>query len=682
MTGSETATTVALRARGLSRVALAVAGLVVVSTLVRFAVAQAFTVPWIAPDEMVYGMVGEALWSDGTLSLRGLPAPYYSLLTPALVGAPLALFSDLADGIRWAQLLQALAMSLVAVPVYVWARRLGPARWALAAAAIVLAAPLLHYSGFLMTEPLTLVMVTVALLMLARALEEPSYWRYGVFVAWTTGAAAVRLQALVLLPAFVLAAALDATAARDRTRLRPLIGLGAVAVVAVAIVVGIVAATGGLSLRGILGAYTPVGESPPASAGAVSEIAWHAFDVALIGLGVPVLAIAALTARAFSRRDADPRLRAFVCTALGYTALLVVQVGLFSAAFVGHVAERYLVTVLPLLAIGLSAWIARGAPREPVTVLPALGVLLVLAATVPIAELVAPGTLVNTLTPAPLAALGSGAAPRLALVGTMLAAGALVLLLPRGQVWIAAAAVGVGLTLISVDTARRIDDASAHEERATIGSDPPAWLDEAGLDGATMLVTGDRTWTAAARTLFWNRAVDAVVRVSPAALPFPPDTPAVTLAGDGTLTTADGSQLSLPLVVAPETFVVAGDKVAERPAGDSETPGLVAWRPREPVRAELWKQGFLPNGDFTGTAQVTVFACRPGTLDVTILGKTGDPVRALVDGIGVATLETPAGESAIHRIPAPPYANGTRPCVFTLETEGYAGSTAIVFAPA
>ena len=40
-------------------------------------------------------------------------------------------------------------------------------------------------------------------------------WRYGVFVAWATAAAAVRLQALVLLPAFLLAALVDALAARD-----------------------------------------------------------------------------------------------------------------------------------------------------------------------------------------------------------------------------------------------------------------------------------------------------------------------------------------------------------------------------------------------------------------------------------------------------------------------------------
>src|SRR6188472_851167 len=283
--GSETATFRVPRARRISRAALVVAGLVVASTLLRLAVAQAFTTPWIAPDEMVYGMLGEGLWSHGTLTLRSFQAPYYSLLTPALIGAPLRL-SSLADGIQSARLLQCLAMSLVAVPTYVWTRRLATPRWSVAAAAITLAAPALHYAGFLMTEPLTLVVVTVALLMLARALEEPTSWRYGVFVAWTTAAAAVRLQALVLLPAFLVAALIDALAARDRARLRPLLWFGAFAAFA-AIVVGIaiVATSGELSSRRLLGAYTPVGEAGVVAGGRLQEVLWHAFAIAVLGLG-------------------------------------------------------------------------------------------------------------------------------------------------------------------------------------------------------------------------------------------------------------------------------------------------------------------------------------------------------------------------------------------------------------
>jgi 4-amino-4-deoxy-L-arabinose transferase-like glycosyltransferase len=680
VTGSETATAVAPRVRHVSRSALAVAGLVVASTLVRFGVAQAFTTPWIAPDEMVYGMIGESLWSHGTLSLRGFDAPYYSLLTPALVGAPLTVLG-LADGIEWARLLQALAMSLVAAPTYVWARRVSSDGWALAAAALTLTAPALHYAGFLMTEPLTLVTVTVALFMLARALEEPSAWRYGVFVAWTTVAAAVRLQALVLLPAFLVAAALDALAARDGRRLRPVVGLGA-ALVAVAVLVALaVIATGGeLSMRSVLGAYTPLGEGAPVDAHGAPQVLWHTFAVAALGLFVPVLALAALAGRVFSLRERDAAIRAFVATTVGYGALLVVQVGLFSSVYVGHVAERYLVTLLPLLAIALCAWVARGAPRELAVVLPVWAALLVLAAVIPIDQLVGPGVIVNTLTPAPLAALSVDWA-RVALVTCVLGAGALAVLLPRRLAWVGVVVVAVGLALVSADTARRIADASEQEQRVTLGSASPSWLDEASVGEATMLVTGDRIWTSIARAVFWNRSVHEVLRVAPAAAPFPPETASVELGDDGVVRSADGAALERALVVAPETLVLAGEALVARPAGDAEVPGLVAWRPEEPVRVVLRRDGFMPNGDFTGSARITVYGCRPGALEVTVLGKTGAPVRAFVDGIPVATLETPAGASQIHRIPAPPYADGTHACGFELQTDGLAGSTTIIFKP-
>ena len=34
------------------------------------------------------------------------------------------------------------------------------------------------------------------------------------------------------------------------------------------------------------------------------------------------------------------------------------------------------------------------------------------------------------------------------------------------------------------------------------------------------------------------------------------------------------------------------------------------------------------------------------------------------------------GQAVTHHIAAPPYADGSRPCVFELENPGYAGSTA------
>jgi hypothetical protein len=681
VTGSETVTAATAGARRVPRPVLALAALVLVSTAVRFAVAQTFTTPWIAPDEIVYGMLGEGLWSRGTLTLRELPTPYYSLLTPALIGGPLAVLDRLQDGIQWARLLQALAMSLVAVPTYLWARRIVSTRWSLGAAALVLMAPALHYTGFLMTEPLTLTVVTTSLYALARAIETPSLWRYGVFVAWATAAAAVRLQALVLLPAFLVAALVDALAARDPARLRPVLRFTVIAGSVTIIVCGLLILAGGdLSTRRLLGAYTPVGDATGASADRLAAIAWHALDVAILGLGVAALTTAAVVWVALAGRDRSPALRAFVSVTVAYIGLLVVQVGLFSAVFVGSVAERYLLTALPLVVVGLCIWCARGAPRAPAFVVAVWAASVLGALLVPIPQIASSGTLPNTLTPAALGALSNDYA-RLALVAAALAAGVLVLFLPRRVVWVAPVLVAAGLVLTSTDAARRIADASAHEQRVTIGSEAPTWLDDAGITHATLLVTGDRSWPATARTVFWNRAIDEVVRVVGAVSSFPPVAATVEIDPRGVIRRADGEPLERDVLVTPSTVTLRGEKLAERAAGDSETYGLVAWRPDGPTRVALRTAGFLPNGDFTGTATIAVYGCVPGTLDVTVLGKTGDPVEARVDGIPVAQLETPNEEAVTHRIPAPTDADGSRACVFELDNPGYAGTTTIVFTP-
>jgi hypothetical protein len=215
-----------------------------------------------------------------------------------------------------------------------------------------------------------------------------------------------------------------------------------------------------------------------------------------------------------------------------------------------------------------------------------------------------------------------------------------------------------------------------------MGSDASTWLDDAGFEGVTLLDTGNRLWTSTARTVFWNHAIGEVLRVPPATPPFPPVTASVEIGDDGVLRTSSGDALQRRVVVAPSTVRLAGEKLAEHPARDSVTYGLTAWRPDVPVRVVQKVDGFLPNGDFGGTARITVFACGQGTLYVTVIGKTGDPIRAYVDGFEIDPLETPAEQAVTHEILAPPYANGTAPCHFDLANEGYAGTTTIDFRPA
>ena len=149
------------------------AALVAVSTIVRAVAGLRVPTPWIAADEMTYAELGRSLWESGHLDILGQDAAFYSLLHPALIGLPLALF-DTAVGYDIARVLQALVMSLAAVPVFAWGRRLMSERWALAAAALTLCLPGLAYSGLLMSETVFYPLVALAAWLAARALTEPT----------------------------------------------------------------------------------------------------------------------------------------------------------------------------------------------------------------------------------------------------------------------------------------------------------------------------------------------------------------------------------------------------------------------------------------------------------------------------------------------------------------------------
>ncbi len=85
---------------------------------------------------MVYGLLGRGLYEHGSLTILGGSTPFYSLLTPVLVGLAARAPSGLRTGYDLVRGLQALAMSLAAVPVYLWARSLVSRRSALVAAAL------------------------------------------------------------------------------------------------------------------------------------------------------------------------------------------------------------------------------------------------------------------------------------------------------------------------------------------------------------------------------------------------------------------------------------------------------------------------------------------------------------------------------------------------------------------
>jgi hypothetical protein len=654
--------------------ALAVGAVVLVSAAFRFGVALAFDVPWITPDEMIYGLVGESLWETGQLSVRDLSTPYYSLLTPALVGPPLTL-DDRETGLAVAQALQALAMSLVAVPVYVWGRRLVGPGWALAAAVLAVLPPALWYGGLLMTEALFYPAVTVALLALARMLESPTLERQGLFLLAVSLAAAVRLQALLLLPAFLLAAGLYAWFGRSTTILRRLVPtLGGVGLATLVMAVLSLAARGD-----VLGAYGEVATGASSSTGLIPQLGWHAATLVVTTLALPLLATATLVVVAALDGERDPRVRAFLAATTAYVALLVGQVSLFAVDHLDHVSERYLLTAVPPLLLGLAVWIVRGAPRPAFVAAPlaVLGVLLVV--TVPPSRVGMTTSAHDTLTVLPLAQLLAppGNELRALLVACALAPAVAFLLLPRRLLTPAAAAIGAAFLAISLAAATEIDGLSKLERRHDFGSAEPTWVDDAGAGSTLLFDTGELPSTAISRLVFWNRSIRRLVRLEDVPEQALPQVP-VSIRRDGALTDPAGAEVSAPWAVVPAGIALGGERVTLSPPTEI-APGSGLWRVTEPLRLVSRAIGFTPIGDFQ-KATVVVYRCGPGALEVTLLGKDGAPIVVRVNGFPYETFEVPRlGSRSVAITPVGVIAGA--PCVFELESQGLVGSTRVEWVP-
>ena len=56
--------------------------------------------------------------------------------------------------------------------------------------------------------------------------------------------------------------------------------------------------------------------------------------------------------------------------------------------------------------------------------------------------------------------------------------------------------------------------------------------------------------------------------------------------------------------------------------------------------------------------RVLVYACGPGRLELTLIGKDGTPVEIAIEGAPTRRIEVPAGSVWTGSVPAPSYADG------------------------
>ncbi len=612
--------------------------LVLVAAALRAWASRGVPTPWIMPDEPIYGLLGQGLYRDGNLTILGGPTPYYSAIVPAVVGAPLSL-GDLALGYSLLKALQAVLMSLAAVPVYLWGRSLMSRQWALVAAALTLALPGLAYSGLVMTEVVFYPVFVLAMWAAAGALAVPTPARQALFVGVLCLALATRLQAVVLVPVFLTALGLEAALGRSRPLLRrhlpALVGI---------VLLGALWAAWRLAESGsLLAGYRDAGGSYAAGP-AARFVGYHAGDLALLTGVFPSCALLVLLWSAVRDREADPRVRAYLAVAVAGAVWLVLEVGVFASRELGLLAERNLIAAAPLLFLGFALWLDRGGPGGRLVRGVAAAIVAAAVVLLPLGKLVVPDALPHAFTLIPLShlrAVTSAGTMRLVVAFAVVAAAALFALVPRRALAVLPALLLVALAAGSVSAGREVTAQARDQQQRLLGSER-RWVDAAADGPVAYVYDGQAYWNAVWENAFWNRRIEWVYDLPGTAVPGPLPQALLEVAPDGELRPG-GAASPARYAVAPLQYAFRGERIADAPQFGTDRQGLGLWRLEQPLRLSTVTSGLFENGDVDREATLTAYGCDAGTFDAVLLVKEPQTVRVFLDGRLVArqAFETP-----------------------------------------
>ena len=647
------------------------AALVALSTAFRAWAALTVPTPWIAPDELIYGMLGRALWQTGHLDLLGHPISFFSFVYPALAGLPLSL-GDRQLGYDLLKVLQAIVMSLTAVPVYLWGRELTSRGWALLAAALALAPPGLAYSGLIMTEVAFYPAFVVAAWAIARAVAVPTTRRQALALGAIALVFFVRLQALVLVPAYLSAVLAEAAFSRSpRRALRHLPAAAGIVLLAV-LWTGWQLRHGGPVAK-VLGGYRAAGETSYDIGAAARFVLYHFGDVVLISGVVPFCALLLLAWQAVARGEENANVRAFVATTLALTAWVVVEVGIFASRNVGHLAERNIFPLIPLLALALAVWLQRGAVRPLPAGVFAAAIAVLLLVAVPFEQFTTLAAIPSAFTQIPLLDVTAHVnldvvVPLAALV--LLAACAFA---PRRML-----AVGVPVLLLalgitaSVSASRFVAGESRYVERLALDGNKQ-WIH---VDGSVAyLFAGYLSWEDVWQNAFWNPSVHPVYDLLNAQVPGGVPQTTVGPFEDGRLVFADGSGVAAKYVLAESSIALAGEQLAAN-------AGLVLWRLDPPFRLQRWLIGVGLDGSVPdGHVELRVYACSGGELKGTIAATQTRIVQVRRNDSSYQVFAVHPGVAQAFDVPVSlPGPAGQRRCTITLKGDGPFVVTGLSFA--
>ena len=657
----------AVRARALAIPARYWLGAIVLASIaIRVGLGHGVVAPWIMVDELVYSDLARSVAANGQFLVRGVPSHGYGFVYPLLIAPAWRLFGAIPDAYAAAKAINAVVMSLTAIPAYFLARRLLPSALALPAAALTVAVPAMLYTGMLMTENAFYpIFVTVALLLVA-TLERPTPLRQiGLLVlcgvAYETRAQAVALLAAVFTAPILLALIERRGLARG---LRPFATLYGIVVGGGLLVLAALVASGRSPLS-LLGAYRAAASSTYTVGGVLRFFLYH---VAGLDLSVGILPFAALLAMWLAPRSLNPSARAFVAASASITVWLLAEVAAFaSESFVNRIEERNMFYLAPLALIAVLGLATEGVVtrRRPV-LLVAAGIAGVLPVFIPYASFIGTSAVSDTFSLMPwwwvqdhLIHLHT---VRWAALGVGLAAAALFVLLPRRYALALPGLVALYFvaTSVVVQYGRHgIRNTSVNDTYAATREPHPDWIDRTvGRDASVDIIWaggpgGYPVW----ENEFFNRSVKRVYDYRDAQRPDPLPEVDVKRAADGKLV-APGRPVHAEYVLAPSTLDVGGKLVV------TDQIGYSLYRVDGPVIVLSHVSGLYDGDTWSGAfVKYQRVQCTGGTLSVQLQSDPNlftftQAVTAVEGGARVGRAHIPPSGERWLTVPLSPSASG------------------------
>ena len=262
--------------------------------------------PFIFTDELQYQENARSLAAGAGIQVREQAYGIVSVLYPLLLAPAYLLFDSLPDAYAAARTINAVVMSLAAIPTYLIARRLLAPGLSLLAALLAVALPSFAYTGTLMSENAFYPAFLLAAWALLRALEEPTLRRQLVLLAACGVVTLVRVQGLAVVLAALTAPLLLRLVARRP--LRPWASLYGIVAGGAVLVLGAQLARGA-SISSLFGAYQVVGEGGYDVVDVLKYLFWHLAELDLYVGVIPFAAFLLLAARI---RSLEPAVQAFV----------------------------------------------------------------------------------------------------------------------------------------------------------------------------------------------------------------------------------------------------------------------------------------------------------------------------------------------------------------------------------